>query len=391
MFLDLDGFKNVNDTLGHSVGDELLRAFAHRIQQSLRKSDMLARWGGDEFVVLIPRIENIEEARILAQRMIDSLKQPFEICGYLLYVRSSIGIAIYPKDGADGETLVKNADGALYRSKSLGKNHYQFYTSTISSETSEKFKIENLLHQALEKEQFLLHYQPQINIKTGAICGMEALIRWNHPKLGLIFPGKFISVAEETGLIVPIGEWVLKTACQQNQLWQQAGLPPIRMAVNLSAQQFQQPSFIKVIKQILRDTKLDPQLLELEITETTIMQNLEFARQMIDHLRQMGIHISMDDFGTGYSSLGYLKQIPFHSIKIDQSFVRELKDDPEDLAIISAVLAIGKGFNLRVIAEGVETQQQVDLLIKLDCQEMQGYRFSRPLPVDEATKFLEIH
>lgn len=388
MFLDLDGFKNVNDTLGHSMGDELLKGFAERIRHKLRRDDMLSRWGGDEFTILIPRIENVEEAKILAERIIYSLKEPFNIAGQILYIKTSIGIAVYPRDGVDGETLVKNADAALYCMKSLGKNHYQFYSPLIASETSERFQMENLLHEALEKKQFLLYYQPQINVRTGEVCGMEALLRLNHPEKGLISPAKFIPIAEESGLIISIGEWVLRTACQQSQIWQQSGLPATRIAVNLSAQQFQQPNFVRIIKQVLRDTKLQPQLLELEITETTIMQNVGFARQLIRHLRDMGINISMDDFGTGYSSLGYLKQIPFNTIKIDQSFVRDLQDHPEDVAIISAVLAIGKGFNLRVIAEGVETDQQMRLLQQLQCEEMQGYKFSKPLNIRDATEFL---
>lgn len=389
MFMDLDGFKNVNDTLGHTIGDQLLRSFAQRLNTRLRNGDLLARWAGDEFTILIPHIENIDEVKSLAQRIFSILQQPFDISGHLLYIKTSIGIAIYPKDGEDAETLVKNADAALYRTKEMGKNQYQFYSPTITSKASELLKMENMIHEALEKEQFLLHYQPQINIRTGKIVGMEALIRWKHPTLGLISPGKFIPIAEESGLIVSIGEWVLRQACQQNRLWQKTGLPPTRIAVNLSAQQFQQINFVNLVTQILQETELEPHFLELEITETTIMQNLEFTRQVVTYLKEMGVHISMDDFGTGYSSLGYLKQIPFNTIKIDQSFVKDLKDHPEDLAIISAVLAIGRGFNLRVIAEGVETQYQVELLKKLECEEMQGFKFSKPLTPEEASIFLE--
>lgn len=388
MFIDLDGFKNVNDTLGHTIGDQLLRSFAQRLKTQLRFTDLLARWAGDEFTILIPHLDNIDEAKTLAERIFAILQQPFDVSGHLLYLKTSIGIAIYPKDGEDAETLVKNADAALYCTKETGKNHYQFYSPIITSKTSDLLKMENLLHEALEKEQFLLHYQPQVNITTGTIFGMEALIRWKHPNLGLISPAKFIPVAEETGLIVSIGEWVLRQACQQNRLWQKMGLPPIRIAVNLSSLQFQQPNFINLVTQILEETDLDPSFLELEITETTIMQNIEFARQVVSYLKQMGVHLSMDDFGTGYSSLGYLKQIPFNTIKIDQTFVKDLKDQPEDLAIISAVLAIGRGFNLRVIAEGVETQDQVDLLKKLECEEMQGFKFSKPLDSEAAGSFL---
>ncbi|WP_013323732.1 EAL domain-containing protein [Gloeothece verrucosa] len=388
LFIDLDGFQNVNDTLGHSTGDQLLRSFAQRLKTRLCAGDFFARWAGDEFTILVPYLENIEEAKNLAQRIFNILQQPFNISDNLLYLKASIGIAIYPQDGEDAETLVKNADAALYRSKEIGKNNYQFYNPIITSKSCQRLQIENLLHQALEKEQFLLHYQPQINIKTGQVLGMEALIRWQHPELGLISPTKFIPIAEETGLIVNIGEWVLRQACLQNQFWQKMGLPPIRIAVNLSPQQFQQPNFINVVTQILKETDLEAHFLELEITETTIMENIDFACQVISYFQTMGVHISMDDFGTGYSSLGYLKQIPLNSIKIDQTFVKDLKEHPQDLAIISAVLAIGRGFNLRVIAEGVETQYQVDLLKKLECEEMQGFKFSKPLTPEDAAKFL---
>lgn len=391
MFIDLDGFKNINDTLGHTLGDELLGSFAQRLRHNLRSSDILARWGGDEFTILIPQIKNEEEIEICAKRVFSILQQPFQVGNHLLYLKASIGVAIYPRDGQDAETIIKNADAALYRTKEMGRNHYQIYHPLITSKTSERLEMENLLHQALEKDQFLLHYQPQINIKNQAICGMEALIRWEHPTLGLVSPAKFIPIAEESGLIISIGEWVLRQACEQNRLWQKKGLPPVRVAVNLSAQQFQQPNFVNIVTKILAETNLEPQFLELEITETTIMKNLEFSCQIVHDLKHMGVHISMDDFGTGYSSLGYLKQIPFNTIKIDQSFIKDLQDKPQDLAIISAVLAIGRGFNVRVIAEGVETQHQVELLRKLECEEMQGFKFSKPLKPEAAANFLSNH
>jgi diguanylate cyclase (GGDEF)-like protein len=391
MFLDLDSFKKINDSLGHGTGDEVLRHFGQRLKSNVRKEDLIARWGGDEFIIMLPYLESLEEVKLVAQRILESLKQPFHICGQQLYLKTSIGIAVYPQSGETPENLIKNADAALYRTKELGRSNYQFYSPIITSENSEQLRLENLLHRALENEEFLLHYQPQINIKTGEIYGVEALLRWVHPKLGLVPPEKFISLAEQSGLIIPIGEWVLKTACQQNKLWQKAGLPPLRMGVNISAQQFQQTDLVKLLTNILAETELDSHWLEVEITETTLMQNVNLARQTLEQLCELGIHISMDDFGTGYSSLGYLKKFPFHTLKIDQSFVKDLNENPEDIAIISAVVALGHGFNLKIIAEGVETQQQLDLLRELQCEVMQGYWFSPPLPVEEVTNFINKH
>lgn len=391
MFLDLDCFKNINDSLGHSVGDQLLKSVGQRLVDCVRTGDTVARWGGDEFTILLPEIRNEDDTVKLARRILDILKQPFDISGHQLYIKISIGIAIYPRDGEDAETLVKNADAALYRTKEKGRNHYQFYSSTMTSQASLLLKLENLLHQALEKNEFSLHYQPQIKLKTGKITSMEALLRWHHPDLGQVPPSKFIPLAERTDLIVPIGEWVLQTACSQNQAWQALGFPSLPIAVNLSPRQFQQPNLVSMVTQILQETGLEPHCLELEITESTIMQNVNFARQALSELRKIGVHISMDDFGTGYSSLSYLKNFPFHTLKIDRSFVQGLQDNPKDTAIISAVIALGRSFNLRVVAEGVETLKQLELLQRLQCDEVQGYWFSRPLKVEDATQFLAEH
>jgi diguanylate cyclase (GGDEF)-like protein/PAS domain S-box-containing protein len=391
MFLDVDRFKNINDSLGHEIGDLLLQGLAQRLKACLRDCDVIARWGGDEFTLILNQISNLEEPARIGQRLLDALQAPFNIQEHQLHVRSSIGIAVYPKDGDIAETLIRNADAALYRTKQRGKNNYNFYTSTMNAEASEMLRLETFLHGALERQEFVLYYQPQVNIKTKKICGVEALIRWQHPELGLVSPAKFIPLAEETGSIVHIGEWVLRTACQQSKAWQKIGLPDLKISVNISPRQFQEENLVAKIEEILNETGLTPDFLELEITETTIVQNVEFARRALHNLRNMGINISMDDFGTGYSSLGYLKKFSFQTLKIDQSFVRDLQDNPQDKAIISAIVTLGRGFNLRVVAEGVETIEQLEMLRALNCEEMQGYWFSRPLPMSEATQFLCNH
>ncbi len=389
MFLDLDRFKTINDTLGHAIGDRLLQSFAHRIAHSARDGDTVARWGGDEFTVLLPEISSAENAAKIAQRILDALKQPFYIESHELYVSTSIGIALYPQDGENGDTLLRNADAALYRAKERGRNNYQFYLPAMNSGASELLTLENRLHQALEGGEFVVYYQPQVNLNSGKITGMEALVRWQHPEWGLVSPAKFIPLAEETGLIAPIGEWVLRTACAQNKIWQDAGFSPLRVAVNLSGRQFQNPNLVAVVAQILQETGLAPHLLELEITESSIMQNTEMSLAMMRELREMGVHISMDDFGTGYSSLSYLKKFPLHTLKIDRSFVRDLKEHPPDAAIVAAVIKLAGCLNLRVVAEGVETKEQMELLRRLQCEEMQGYLFSPPLSDRDSTNLLE--
>ncbi len=388
MFMDLDRFKTINDTLGHDIGDQLLQGVAQRLTDCLRQGDTVARWGGDEFTLLLPHILDSNDATNIAQRILEALRPAFNLDGHHLHITNSIGIALYPGDGEDAKTLLKNADAALYRAKEQGRNNYQFYTSVMNSKASELLTLENSLHRALEREEFVIYYQPQVNINTWEITGMEALLRWQHPTLGLVPPGIFISLAEENGLIVPIGEWVLRTACTQNKAWQDMGLTPLRVAVNLSPRQFQQPNLIAMVAQVLEETGLLPHFLELEITETTVMHNVYFTKTILGKLQQMGICIAMDDFGTGYSSLNYLKKFPLHTIKIDQSFIRDLAVDPYDQAITTAVIALGNGLNLNVVAEGVENKEQLDCLRSLQCEEMQGYFFSRPLRVENATELL---
>ena len=389
MFLDLDRFKTINDTLGHAIGDQLLQGVALRLAHCLREGDTIARWGGDEFTLLLPQIGSAEDAAKAAQRLGEALKPAFYLETHELYISCSIGIALYPHDGNDAQTLLKHADAALYRVKEQGRNGYQMYTPAINSQASALLALESHLHHALERDEFVLYYQPQININSGEVTAMEALIRWQHPDLGAIAPSTFIPLAEENGLIVPIGEWVLHTACAQNKAWQEAGLPPLRIGVNLSARQFQQPRLVETIAQLLAQTQLEPRYLELEITETIAMQNVASTTSMLQVLQAMGIHISLDDFGTGYSSLGYLKHFPLNTIKIDQSFVHELTIDPHDAAIVNAVIALGRGLNLNVVAEGVETTAQLDYLRSRHCEEMQGYLFSHPMPAAAATQWLQ--
>lgn len=389
MFLDLDRFKKINDTLGHLIGDRLLQGVSLRLVSCLGEDDTISRWGGDEFTILLPNIKSKQEAAKIAQTILEVLKPDLEIDEHHLHISSSIGIAIYPFDGEDSETLLKNADAALYLAKQQNRNNYQFYTAAISSKASELLIVEHSLHAALEQGEFVVYYQPQVDINAGNITQMEALVRWQHPTLGFMSPETFIPVAEENGLIVPIGEWVLKTACAQNKAWLDAGLPRTRVAVNLSARQFQQPNLVEMVGRVLSETGLEPQLLELEITESVAMKDVEYTKEVLLELHKMGIRISMDDFGTGYSSLSYLKKLPLHKLKIDKSFVRDLTIDPNDAAIIAAIVALGKVLNIKVVAEGVETVEHKDLLRSLRCKEMQGYFFSRPLSAEDATCILQ--
>ncbi|PSF38362.1 diguanylate cyclase [Aphanothece hegewaldii CCALA 016] len=391
IFIDLDGFKNINDSLGHSFGDQVLQHFAKRLVNCLRGGDTVARWGGDEFTILLPQMRAEEDTIKLAQRILDSLKQPFIIKEHQFYLKTSIGIAVYPKDGEDAETLLKNADAALYRAKEKGRNRYQFYSSTITSKAFLLIKLENWLHQAIKKNEFTLHYQPQVNILTGEITGVEALLRWYHSEMGQVPPTQLITLAEQTDLIIPVSQWVLRTACLQHVAWLKAGLKDFPITVNLSPRQFQQPNLVSMIKKTLEETGLDPHYLEIEITETSIIHDEKFAAQAFHELRSLGVSISLDDFGTGYSSLSYLQKFPFHTLKIDQTFVQALQNLPQDTAILSAMIMLGRSFNLRVVAEGVETLQQLEILEKLNCKEVQGFLFSRPLKTEDATQLLLQH
>jgi diguanylate cyclase (GGDEF)-like protein/PAS domain S-box-containing protein len=388
MFLDLDRFKVVNDSLGHVVGDQLLQSVANRLGKCVREGDTLARLGGDEFTLLLPQINHPEDAANTAKKILNVLSRPFFIAGLDHHFSASIGIAIYPEDGDSVDSLIKNADIAMYHVKDLGRNNYAFFAQVKSTTYSDRLSLESDLRKAITNNELELYYQPQVNTSTGAIVGMEALIRWNHPILGRRYPDDFIKIAEETGLIGSIGEWVLATACTQSRTWQAAGVPPIRMAVNLSAHQIEQQNFLDHIVQLLRETGLSSQHLEIEITESAMMKDIEKTQETLSQLAGLGVRISVDDFGTGYSSLSYLKNLPIHSIKIDKSFVRDIKPGESEISIVTAMIQIAKGLKLKLIAEGVETGYQLAFLRSNNCEECQGFLFSRPVNAAEATRIL---
>jgi diguanylate cyclase (GGDEF)-like protein/PAS domain S-box-containing protein len=388
MFIDLDRFKLINDTLGHEAGDTLLKEITARFKQAVRSSDVLARLGGDEFVVLVQEVSDREHAATVARKLLSAAIKPVMLLGQECRVTASIGIALFPSDGGDEQTLMKNADSAMYYAKEEGKNNFQFYSSEISTQTLERLTLESNLRRAMEREEFSLHYQAKVDTKSGAINGVEALLRWSNAELGSVSPGKFIPVAEETGLIVHIGRWVLKTACLQNVAWQRQGLPPISMAVNLSVRQFADEGLVDDIATILEETGMVPSLLELEITEGMIVHDVEHAIRLLTAIKQLGVRLAIDDFGTGYSSLGQLKNFPIDTLKVDRSFIRDLATDSEDKAITSAIIAMGKTLSLTVVAEGVETMEQQAFLRDQACDEMQGYYFSKPVAAEEFATLL---
>jgi len=388
MFLDLDRFKIINDTLGHDVGDLLLQAVTERLLECADEQALVARMGGDEFTLLLPNVCRADETSDMARGILKAMQAPFSVSGHELHITTSIGVALYPNDGTDVETLMKHADTAMYRAKEQGKNNYCFYSQINNVNSVHRLLLEADLRKALERSELVVYYQPQLDMSTGQVIGMEALVRWVHPERGLVSPGQFIPLAEETGLIVPMGEQVLRMACQQNKAWQDAGFPPLRVAVNLSTQQFQQQNLVALVREVLAETDLAPQWLELEITESIAMHNLDYVVATLKELIDLGIEISMDDFGTGYSSLSYLKTLPIHRIKIDQSFVRDISVDKDDAAIVTAIIAMARSLKLDVIAEGVETEQQSAFLREHGCTEMQGYLFAPPLPAEKFEAFI---
>jgi diguanylate cyclase (GGDEF)-like protein len=384
LFLSLDRFKKIHDTLGRAIGDRLLQKVAERLRSSAHPGETVARFEGDEFALLLTQIGGTESEDVVEviYQINESLKLPFVIDDHELFTTVSIGISLYPDDGADAPTLLKNADAALYRAREQGGDNYQFYTADMNAKAMKRLTLENSLRRALERSEFEVYYQPVLDINTRKIVGMEALLRWHHPELGLVQPAEFIPLAEDTGMIVPIGEWALRTACTQGKSWQEAGFAPLTLAVNLSARQFQQQNLSEVIARILQETGLNSHDLELELTESSIMKNAESAVRTLGELKAMGVKIAIDDFGTGYSSLGYLKRLPIDTLKIDRSFVRDITTDPDDAALVMAIITLAHNLRLKVIAEGVESEEQLSFLHLLRCDEWQGYLFSRPLPVE---------
>lgn len=388
LFADLDRYKKINDTMGHIIGDKLLKAVADRFKTLTSNSVFAARAGGDEFIFVQTQIKSAEEAAELAYKILKLIKTPFELEGEEIHITASIGISLYPVHGEDAVSLMKTADISMHRVKNNSRNNYEFYTTGINKEAYENIVIENSLHHALDNNELVLHYQPKFNALTGKVIGMEALVRWQSPKLGLVSPGKFITLAEETGLIVPIGNWVLRNACIQNKLWQDLGYSPMRVAVNLSIRQFEEINLLKLVEDILKDTGLDPRYLELEVTETMAIKNMDIIVSTLRKLKDMGIHIALDDFGTGYSSLKYLRNIPIDTVKIDKVFINDISSNSSYSAIIDAIIDIANKLKLGIIAEGVETEEQSSFLIGKRCYEMQGFLFSKPVTKDELEAML---
>jgi diguanylate cyclase (GGDEF)-like protein/PAS domain S-box-containing protein len=389
LFLDLDGFKHINDSLGHPIGDKLLQSIAKHLVDCVRGSDTVSRQGGDEFVVLLSEVEHSEDATITAKKMLRAVANPHSINQHELHVTTSIGVSVYPDDGVDAETLIKNADTAMYQAKENGHQCYQFFTPAMNVRAVERQSIEESLRRALERQEFKVHYQPKVDLRTRQITGAEALIRWTHPVRGAVSPAEFIPVAEDSGLILPIGNWVLREACQQARAWVDAGLPLATMAVNISAVEFRDEHFLEGVFAILQDTGLDPRSLELKLTESVLMKRAETSQAILKTLRARGVQAAVDDFGTGYSSLSYLRKFPIDTLKIDQSFVRQITTAPDETTIVTAVISMGRSLKLRVVAEGVETQEELAFLQDHKCDEAQGYYFSRPMPAEKFAQLLE--
>lgn len=390
LFIDLDEFKKVNDTMGHSAGDEMLRTVAERLTKCVRRSDTVARLGGDEFTIILLDLKEPELIGRVAEKIIGSMSQPLEVNGRNFFLSASVGIAIYPDDGKDVELLVRNADTAMYEVKGRGKNAYRFYTQEMSTRAIARMELEDELHKAIYDEQFEVYYQASIDTFTEAIVSAEALVRWNHPDKGLIPPDQFIPLAEETGLIVDIDEWVLGQACRQARAWQQTGYEPISIAVNMSMQQFEQGGLLEAIMETIVASNLDTNWLELELTEGAILKNPEHAKSTLQGLRELGISIAIDDFGTGYSSLIQLRQLPIDCLKIDRAFITGVPHNSDDVTLVEAIVSLGKKLDLKLVAEGVETSEQLELLRELGCQRCQGYLFGKPLTAREFEKTLTL-
>ncbi|NJL42915.1 MAG: EAL domain-containing protein [Pseudanabaena sp. SU_2_4] len=386
MFLDLDRFKHINDSLGHTVGDKLLQSVAQRVKSCLRATDTISRMGGDEFMILLSEISHVEDATKVTKKILNVLQAPFNLGDRELHITTSIGISLYPHSGEDAETLCKHADVAMYRAKELGGDKYQIYTPEMDAQALSDLAIANNLRQALERDEFYIHYQPQFDLRTRQIIGVEALLRWHSSILGSVAPDQFIPIAEQYNMLPKIDEWVMKEACAQNKAWQELGLAYIPVAVNVSASQFQQSNFPEIVERTLGETGLDPSYLELEITESVVMKDEELAIRIMHRFREIGVRIAIDDFGTGYSSLGHLKHFPIQKMKVDRMFVKDITTNKEDETITHAIIAMSHSLNMRAIAEGVETEEQLELLRSLNCDEVQGYLFSKPLSAGEITE-----
>jgi diguanylate cyclase (GGDEF)-like protein/PAS domain S-box-containing protein len=389
IFIDLDNFKFINDALGHSVGDALLKMVATRFANLMRTTDTLARIGGDEFVIVLPDLDNTDEIPALLSRILQGISKPYIIEKHTLNITCSIGFSLYPDHGADVDTLLKNADNAMYQAKDSGKNTFQHYSKSMQTRVRKRLEIENGLREALHNEQFILEYQPKLDIKKNQLAGIEALVRWEHPTKGIIEPNDFISIAEDTGLIVPLSKWVLKTACAQNKAWQDAGITPVCIAVNVSSRQFKDKNFLEILKSTLSETGLEAKYLELELTETTAMSNPEEFIKILTQFKKLGVITSIDDFGTGYSSLNYLRQFSVNALKIDQSFIKEMESKGDDVSIVKAIVSLGHSLNMKVLAEGVETNEQLKQLLENDCDQVQGFYVSRPLSAEEMGEFMK--
>jgi diguanylate cyclase (GGDEF)-like protein len=391
LFIDLDGFKLINDSYGHSFGDEVLKCVALRIQCLMREDDTIARMGGDEFTVVLNNISRSEDAALVTQKILDGVRHPYHLQGRTVFLSASIGVSIYPEHASNLDDLVRKADTAMYRAKELGRNTFRYYSGGMTSKVFERMTLETQLREALEQGQFELHYQPQLSILTGRVTGIEALVRWQHPQKGLVSPIKFIPLAEESGLIIPIGEWILEAACRQMKTWldEKRLLEDAVVCVNISARQFDQQNLITVVQERLNDSGLSASNLELEITESTMLRSAEFTGQVLSQLRNLGVKVAIDDFGTGYSSLSHLKRLPFTKLKIDKSFVSDIPADTNDVAIAQAIIRMGKSLSLDVLAEGIETERQLSFLAKETCDSGQGFFFSKPLSAPDLEQYLD--
>ena len=389
MFVDLDRFKIINDSMGHDAGDQLIRIAGERLSSLTREKDILFRWGGDEFTIILENIDNLDDVSTIAERIIKGMSSPISIAKQELVITTSTGIAVYPNDSDSAEALIKNADAAMYHAKGSGRNRYEFYTPEMNARAKERLELESGLQKALQNEEFILHYQPKYGASTQKLVGVEALLRWQHPSYGLVMPDRFIPALEENGLINAVGEWVLRTACAQNKMWQEQGFAPVTVSVNISAVQFRSPQLIDSVARVLDETQLESRYLELELTESMFISNTEAAINTMYRLKDLGVSLSIDDFGSGYSSLSYLKRFPVDYLKIDRSFIKDIENSNKDAAITNAITVLAHSLNMKIVAEGVESQGQLDYLKSQGCQELQGFLFSRPVPAQEISELLE--